>query len=125
MGKQPRQERQQSTGVRPEMKILTAGVRTPMTPRQRRIPGVRPLSLTGEIRCQFIINCTHRLLPVIPLRIAVKKKLQVFVSSTYTDMLVERQAAVEAILRAGHIRLVWNFSLLGMSLSWSYTPLDR
>src|SRR5437016_967972 len=31
------------------------------------------------------------------------KKLQVFVSSTYTDMLAERQAAVEAILRAGHI----------------------
>jgi hypothetical protein len=33
----------------------------------------------------------------------VKKKLQVFMSSTYTDMLAERQAAVEAILRAGHI----------------------
>lgn len=33
----------------------------------------------------------------------MKKKLQVFVSSTYTDMLAERQAAVEAILQAGHI----------------------
>lgn len=33
----------------------------------------------------------------------MKKKLQVFVSSTYVDMLHERQAAVEAILRAGHI----------------------
>jgi Domain of unknown function (DUF4062) len=33
----------------------------------------------------------------------VKKKLQVFVSSTFTDMLAERQAAVDAILRAGHI----------------------
>ena len=33
----------------------------------------------------------------------MKKKLQVFISSTYTDMLAERQAAVEAILRAGHI----------------------
>ncbi|MCK4604829.1 MAG: DUF4062 domain-containing protein [Deltaproteobacteria bacterium] len=33
----------------------------------------------------------------------MKKKLQVFMSSTYTDMLVERQAAVEAILRTGHI----------------------
>jgi Domain of unknown function (DUF4062) len=33
----------------------------------------------------------------------MKKKLQVFVSSTYTDMLAERQAAVEAILRARHI----------------------
>jgi Domain of unknown function (DUF4062) len=33
----------------------------------------------------------------------MKKKLQVFVSSTYTDMKAERQAAVEAILDAGHI----------------------
>ena len=31
------------------------------------------------------------------------KKLQVFVSSTYTDLKEERQAAVEAILSAGHI----------------------
>lgn len=33
----------------------------------------------------------------------MKRKLQVFVSSTFNDMLPERQAAVEAILRAGHI----------------------
>jgi len=33
----------------------------------------------------------------------LKKKVQVFVSSTHKDMLAERQAAVEAILRAGHI----------------------
>ena len=33
----------------------------------------------------------------------VKKKLQIFVSSTYTDLIEERQASVEAILRAGHI----------------------
>jgi hypothetical protein len=32
-----------------------------------------------------------------------KKKLQVFVSSTYSDLIEERQAAVEAILMAGHI----------------------
>lgn len=32
-----------------------------------------------------------------------KKKLQVFVSSTYTDLQEERQAAVQAILTAGHI----------------------
>src|SRR5271165_5972129 len=32
-----------------------------------------------------------------------KKKLQVFVSSTYSDLRDERQAAVEAILSAGHI----------------------
>lgn len=31
------------------------------------------------------------------------RKLQVFVSSTYTDLIEERQAAVEAILSAGHI----------------------
>jgi hypothetical protein len=34
---------------------------------------------------------------------AAKKKLQVFVSSTYLDLKTERQAAVEAILKAGHI----------------------
>jgi Domain of unknown function (DUF4062) len=33
----------------------------------------------------------------------LKKKLQVFVSSTYDDMRAERQAAVEAVLQAGHI----------------------
>ncbi len=33
----------------------------------------------------------------------MKKKLQVFISSTYTDLIEERQAAVEAILDAGHI----------------------
>ncbi|MET3212031.1 UNVERIFIED_CONTAM: hypothetical protein ABIC26_005033 [Paenibacillus sp. PvR008] len=33
----------------------------------------------------------------------MKKKLQVFISSTYTDMIEERQAAVTAVLNAGHI----------------------
>jgi len=33
----------------------------------------------------------------------MKRKLQVFVSSTYTDLIDERQAAVAAILKAGHI----------------------
>lgn len=33
----------------------------------------------------------------------MKKKLQVFVSSTYKDLIDERQAAVEAILDEGHI----------------------
>jgi len=32
-----------------------------------------------------------------------RKRLQVFVSSTYSDLLQERQAAIEAILTAGHI----------------------
>ena len=31
------------------------------------------------------------------------KKYQIFISSTYTDLIEERQAAVEAILKAGHI----------------------
>ena len=31
------------------------------------------------------------------------KKLQVFISSTYIDLKNERQAAVEAVLDAGHI----------------------
>ena len=34
---------------------------------------------------------------------AMQRKLQVFVSSTYNDLIFERQAAVESILRAGHI----------------------
>lgn len=33
----------------------------------------------------------------------MNKKLQVFVSSTFTDLTEERQAAVDAILDAGHI----------------------
>lgn len=35
--------------------------------------------------------------------LSMNKKLQVFVSSTYTDLIEERQAAVQAILDAGHI----------------------
>ncbi|QDV50828.1 hypothetical protein Enr17x_28730 [Gimesia fumaroli] len=33
----------------------------------------------------------------------IKKRLQVFVSSTDTNLITERQAAVEAILTPGHI----------------------
>lgn len=33
----------------------------------------------------------------------MRRKLQVFVSSTYTDLIEERQSAVQAILDAGHI----------------------
>jgi hypothetical protein len=33
----------------------------------------------------------------------MKRKFQVFISSTYTDLISERQAAVSAILKAGHI----------------------
>lgn len=35
--------------------------------------------------------------------VIMKKKLQVFISSTYTDLIEERQAAVAAILKKGHI----------------------
>ena len=31
------------------------------------------------------------------------KKYQIFISSTYIDLIDERQAAVEAILQSGHI----------------------
>ncbi len=33
----------------------------------------------------------------------MRKKLQIFISSTYLDLKLERQAAVEAVLRASHI----------------------
>ncbi|HYX72164.1 MAG TPA: DUF4062 domain-containing protein [Nitrososphaera sp.] len=33
----------------------------------------------------------------------MKKKLQIFISSTYSDLIEERQAAVSSILKAGHI----------------------
>jgi hypothetical protein len=33
----------------------------------------------------------------------MKKKLQIFISSTFTDLIDERQAAVEAVLRAGNM----------------------
>lgn len=33
----------------------------------------------------------------------MKKKLQIFISSTFSDLQTERQSAVEAVLRAGHI----------------------
>lgn len=33
----------------------------------------------------------------------MKRKLQIFISSTFSDLQTERQTAVEAILRAGHI----------------------
>src|SRR5579862_2881213 len=33
----------------------------------------------------------------------IRKRLQVFVSSTFSDLIPERQAAVEAILSSGHI----------------------
>jgi Domain of unknown function (DUF4062) len=40
---------------------------------------------------------------IICLTMTTPKKLQIFVSSTYQDLKSDRQAAVEAILKAGHI----------------------
>ena len=42
-----------------------------------------------------------------------KKRLQVFVSSTYVDLKAERQAAVYAILNAGHIPAGMEFFTAG------------
>ncbi|MFK4895139.1 DUF4062 domain-containing protein [Lactococcus petauri] len=33
----------------------------------------------------------------------VKKKLQIFISSTYIDLIDERQSAVQEVLDSGHI----------------------
>jgi len=44
----------------------------------------------------------------------MERRLQVFISSTYSDMLDERQgAAVEAVLRAGHIPAGMEFFAAG------------
>lgn len=65
----------------------------------------RPISLTKKIHnlhiplSYFICYNTKKRKG----EILMNKKLQVFVSSTYTDLIEERQAAVQAILDAGHI----------------------
>lgn len=47
-----------------------------------------------------------------------RRKLQVFVSSTYEDMKPERQSAVEAILEAGHIPAGMELFTAGDSSQW-------
>ena len=49
-----------------------------------------------------MVKCKYNTYYIGKGRIRVKK-LQVFISSTYTDLIDERQAAVEAVLDAGHI----------------------
>lgn len=46
------------------------------------------------------------------------KKLQVFVSSTYIDLIEERQAAVESILKAGHIPAGMELFTTGSESQW-------
>jgi len=48
----------------------------------------------------------------------MKSKLQVFVSSTYTDLKDDRQAAVEAILKAGHIPAGMELFAAGDKSQW-------
>ena len=48
----------------------------------------------------------------------MKSKLQVFVSSTYTDLKDDRQAAVESILKAGHIPAGMELFAAGDKSQW-------
>lgn len=48
----------------------------------------------------------------------IEKKMQVFVSSTYHDLKAERQAAVEAILTAGHIPAGMELFAAGDASQW-------
>lgn len=48
----------------------------------------------------------------------MKRKLQIFVSSTYKDLLDERQAAVSAILKAGHIPAGMELFAAGDESQW-------
>lgn len=51
-------------------------------------------------------------------KLKMKKKIQVFVSSTYLDMKEERQAAVQAILNAGHIPAGMELFAAGNESQW-------
>lgn len=48
----------------------------------------------------------------------IRNRLQVFVSSTFTDLREERQAAVEAILSAGHIPAGMELFAAGDESKW-------
>ena len=49
----------------------------------------------------------------------MKKRLQVFVSSTYLDLIDERQAAVSAILKSGHIPAGMELFTAGDQSQWN------
>ncbi|EKO3926134.1 DUF4062 domain-containing protein [Vibrio metschnikovii] len=49
----------------------------------------------------------------------MKKRLQVFVSSTYLDLINERQAAVSAILKSGHIPAGMELFTAGDQSQWN------
>lgn len=48
----------------------------------------------------------------------MKKKLQVFISSTYLDLIEERQIAVQAVLEAGHIPAGMELFSAGNESQW-------
>jgi hypothetical protein len=54
----------------------------------------------------------------VEVRASMKRRLQVFVSSTYSDLLSERQAAVGAILKAGHIPAGMELFTAGDKSQW-------
>ena len=55
----------------------------------------------------------------------MRKKLQVFISSTFSDLIEERHAAVEAILRAGHIPTGTELFFSEVSLEFSKRWIDE
>lgn len=48
----------------------------------------------------------------------MKKRLQVFISSTYVDLIEERQAAVSAVLKSGHIPAGMELFTAGDKSQW-------
>ena len=48
----------------------------------------------------------------------VQRKLQIFVSSTYVDLIPHRLAAIEAILAAGHIPAAMEQFTPGSDTAW-------
>ncbi|WP_312113141.1 DUF4062 domain-containing protein [Brevibacillus reuszeri] len=55
----------------------------------------------------------------------MRKKLQVFICSTYIDLIEERHAAVEAILRSGHIPTGTELFFNEVSLEFSKRWIDE
>jgi hypothetical protein len=51
-----------------------------------------------------------------------KRKLQIFLSSTYEDLIDERLAAIEAILAAGHIPAAMEQFSPGDETAWHPGP---
>lgn len=61
------------------------------------VSGLRAALCDLTANARLRVMCGHRN------NFNMKRKLQIFISSTFSDLITERQACVEAILRAGHI----------------------